>query len=616
MAELRDLVPSEFKDDLSEAEKLILEKAPKGEPADCREIDRKDYDVEKPEEWPESRTVRAKFLEWLLRDKNAQMLIHDKGVRINGIRLRNQLDLACIRLPFPIEIFNSRFEGRLNLYNADVQEIDLHGSFIAGMYADLMAMKGSLFLRNIVSKGEMRLVGADIGGNLSCTGAEFINKNGKAFAGDRITTKGTVFLNEIESTSDFRLVNANIGGNLDCGRAKFINEKSDSFSGDTITTKGNFFLRGIESTGEFWLVGANIGGNLECTGAKFINVKGESFNSGTMITKGTVFLRGIESRGIFGLIGANIGGNLECHDAKFINTKGESFIGDTITTKGDIFLNQIESKGEFRLVSTHIGGDLYCAGASFQNREETALRLTQAQIDGRLCLDGIKEIIGILMMPNVKASALRDDAESWPDQGNLIINGFEYDSFAEATPSDLDKRLEWLKLQPEGEYIPQPYQQLAKVYRKMGRDTDAKKVLLEKERMRRRYGDIGKLAKSWGWFLDVTIGYGYQIGKTLGIVAVIIALGAFIFGFSNCYNIIQLTSEGTTEKALLEFSPLFYSIDVFVPFLDLRQENHWMVNANVKWGGWVQLYCYLHIISGWVFSTLLVASFTGLIRRE
>lgn len=199
MAELIDLVPREFKDDLSEAEKLILEMAPNGEWADCREIDGKDYDVEKPEEWPQSRTVRPKFLEWLLRDREARKLIHDKGIRIRGIRVTEELDLACIRLPFPVGIFHARFEGRLNLYNANVQEIDLDSSFIAGMYADLMATEGSLFLRNTISIGEMRMVGADIGGNLVCSAAKFINESGESFWGDGITTKGDVFLQGIES---------------------------------------------------------------------------------------------------------------------------------------------------------------------------------------------------------------------------------------------------------------------------------------------------------------------------------------------------------------------------------------------------------------------------------
>lgn len=520
MAELIDLVPKEFKDNLTDAEKRIIEKAPTGEMADMRSGDDKTDDPANAEKWSESRRVRAKFLEWLLRDKKARDFIHDKGIIISGIRIEGGLNLYSLTFPFPLNIQYSHFANDVNLNFARVKLIDFSNSRFENFLADGLDIELMACFKNSISEGKFRLVAA------------------------------------------------------------------------------------------------NIGGDLVCTGAKFINKEGESFNGGTMITKGTVFLRGIESTGTFGIIGANIDGSLVCTGAKFINGEGKAFTGDAFNVGDNIFLYDIEVTGQFRLVSSTVGGGIFFRGAMFSFPDGTALFLTDTNIKRRLCLDSIKKIDGTIDLENTKAGAFRDDAESWPDQGKLIINGFEYGSFADDTPTDVKTRLEWLRLQPQGEYIPQPYQQLAKVYRKMGRDKDAKKVLLAKERMRREFGDIGELAKLWCWFLDKTIGYGYQIGKALGIVAVIIALGVLIFGFSNCYNIIQLTSKGTTDKALFEFSPLFYSIDLFVPFLDLRQENYWIVNSNVKWGWWVQLYSYIHIILGWIFSSLLVAGFTGLIRKE
>lgn len=568
MAELRDLVPSEFKDDLSEAEKLILKNAPKGEPADMRSGDEKADDPANVENWTKSRQVRAKFLEWLLRHKEAQKLIHDKGVRIRGVRLAEELDLECIQIPFPVVIGYSSLDNGINLYVARIQNLDLCGSYICGMRASHIALEGSLFLKNIITQGQIQFVMANIGGNLECIGAKFRNEKDNAFLGDAITTKGSVFLKGIECLGELRLLDADIGRNLECQGAKFINKNGISFHGDRIATKGDVFLDQIKSTGDFRLVAADIGGNLECNGAKFMN------------------------------------------------KKGNAFWGDGITTKGHIFLNQIESEGQFRLVSAHIGGDLYCDRASFKNKEETALRLRQATVEGRLCLNEIEKVEGKIDLSNTKTGAFRDDDKSWPDQGNLIINGFDYGSFADYTPTEIDTRLEWLKLQPQREYIPQPYQQLAKVYRKMGRDRDAKKVLLEKERMRREYGDIGELAKLWCWFLDFTIGYGYVIGRAVGFVAAIILLGTSIFYYSKECRILLETSAAASEIAKPYFNAFFYSIDMFVPFLDLQLEKYWMPDATTKLGWWVQLYRYFHIISGWVFSTLLVAGFTGLIRRE
>lgn len=577
MAELRDLVPSEFKDSLSEAEKLILKNAPTGEWADMQSGDEEFDKPENADKWAESRTVRAKFLEWLLRDKKGRDFIHDKGIIIVGMRIDGELDLYSLTLPFPLAIQHSHFANKVDLRFARIKLIDFSNSHLKDFKADGLVTDLAAFFNSSRSEGEFCLVGANIGGDLVCNGARFINGKGEAFNGDGITTKGDVSLKGIRSLGELRLVGANIGSDLNCSYAKLKNENDKSFVGDRMTTKGTVFLERIESRGDFSLIGSYIGNNIVCTGAIFNNENGDVFS------------------------------------------------GDRITTKGDVFLNQIESKGGFRLISAHIGGDLYCAGASFENKEKTSLMLTQAQIDGRLCLDRVKKIDGTINMENTKTGALRDNADSWPDQGNLIIDGFDYDSFAEHTPTEIDTRLEWLKLQPQKKYLPQPYQQLAKVYRKMGRDGDAKKVLLAKERMRRKYGKLNLFSKTWSYFLDLTIGYGYRIGRALGIILFFIIYGSVFFHWAYNGKLMQEVTAENTVNLNKEFSPFVYSIDVLVPLLDLNQEKYWRPDPTVpakssflghRLGWWVQTYFIIHIILGWVFTTLLAASLTGLIRRE
>ncbi len=577
MPKLIGLVPKEFKKSLTEAEKLMLEQAPKGEYGDMRSGDEKFDDPANAKNWPESRHVRAKFLEWLLRDKKARDFIHDKGIMISGIRIDGRLDLFSLTFPSPINIQYSHFADEVDLLFARVKLIDFSNSYFNNCHADGLVIELSAFFNNSRSEGEFRLVGANIGRDLVCNGATFINK------------------------------------------------KADAFSGDGIATKGNVSLDGIESNGVFRLVGANIGGILDCTGAKFLNKKDESFNGDAITTKGTVFLKGLKSTGIFRLVAADISGNLQCHGAKFMNKNGESFNGDRISNKGDVFLNGIESKGEFRFEGAHIGGNLYCDGASFQNKEKTALQLRQAIVEGRLCLNKVKRVKGKIDLLNTKAGAFVDDDKSWPDEGNLLLNGFEYSSFADNTPTDVKTRLQWLKRQPQKKYLPQPYQQLAKVYREMGRDRDAKKVLLEKERMRQKYGDIGKLAKSWGWFLDRTIGYGYRVDKALRLLVLLILAGTLFFRLGDHFGLLQETKTATTlikksagpvEKFYPEFNSFFYSADAFVPFLDLHQESYWLPDSSSGWGSALRFYFWFHIMAGWVFSTLLLATFTGLIRKE
>ncbi|MCI5165120.1 MAG: hypothetical protein D3903_03255 [Candidatus Electrothrix sp. GM3_4] len=63
------------------------------------------------------------------------------------------------------------------------------------------------------------------------------------------------------------------------------------------------------------------------------------------------------------------------------------------------------------------------------------------------------------------------------------------------------------------------------------------------------------------------------------------------------------------------FNPIFYSLDVIVPLVDLGQEEYWMPNHNKYWGKRAYWFVVFLKLSGWIISTLLVSASTGLIRR-
>lgn len=75
------------------------------------------------------------------------------------------------------------------------------------------------------------------------------------------------------------------------------------------------------------------------------------------------------------------------------------------------------------------------------------------------------------------------------------------------------------------------------------------------------------------------------------------------------------------------FCALVYSLDVFVPLVDLRQANNWLPNANRDGelhiseklslpvsGEVLRYFFWFEIIGGWVLTTLLVVGVTGLVR--
>ena len=95
-----------------------------------------------------------------------------------------------------------------------MRRIPLDGSHIRALAADRLKTASSLFLRGgFTAKGEVRLLGADIGGNLECGGGTFENPGGNALIAHRLKTAGGVFLRgRFTARGEVRLLGAEIGG--------------------------------------------------------------------------------------------------------------------------------------------------------------------------------------------------------------------------------------------------------------------------------------------------------------------------------------------------------------------------------------------------------------------
>ena len=250
--------------------------------------------------------------------------------------------------------------------------------------------------------------------------------------------------------------------------------------------------------------------------------------------------------------------------------------------------------------------------------------------------------------------ALADQADSWPKRGDLFLDGLVYDKIDRNSPSDGKSRLEWLRRQPSDAFSPQPYEQLAQVLQASGHEEAAAEVLIGKQNDRRRYGGLNWIGWFWNRFLGITIAHGYKPKRALWASLGIIGFGIIPFQLGYAAGVIEpseleaysisstennLTFEsadttsgsapqGNMPPAYPEFFSPVYSIDVFLPIIDFHQESYWIPKASrggelfeipiillkVRSGGVLLAYFWLHIALGWVFTSLWVAGFTGLVR--
>jgi sRNA-binding regulator protein Hfq len=272
MATLEELARLKFTDPpLSAAEKRVVHHAVKGTEADCSDLGG-GSDPEKPEKWP-ARNVRADLIRWLCVDREAREQIDPRGIQIRGARITGGLDLSFTNVLFPLGIFGCRLGRPLNLQWAKMPALSLEGSWTGAIFADGLKLEGSLFLRNgFHAEGEVVLLDAAVGGSLHADGGTFKNlksdKNpdstGYALSADGIEVTGGVFLsNGFSAEGEVRLLGATIGGNLEADGGTFKNSNGKALNADSVEVHSNVFMKDkFVADGTVGLVGAEIKGQL------------------------------------------------------------------------------------------------------------------------------------------------------------------------------------------------------------------------------------------------------------------------------------------------------------------------------------------------------------------
>ena len=216
--------------------------------------------------------------------------------------------------------------------------------------------------------------------------------------------------------------------------------------------------------------------------------------------RGGVFLRNVEATGAVRLLGAKLDGNLECDGATFRaetdakGNPGDALSADGLEAKGYVFLRGVDATGAVRLLGAKLGVNLKCDGATFRAETDAAgnpgkaLGLDGVSVAGVFFLRGGARVVGALDLTAAEIGGFNDEEECWPGGGDLLLDRCRYGAFT-GGPVDAEARLRWLGLQDParwgGDFWPQPYEQCAKVLREMGHGGEARKVLIEKERLQR-----------------------------------------------------------------------------------------------------------------------------------
>jgi hypothetical protein len=252
---------------------------------------------------------------------------------------------------------------------------------------------------------------------------------------------------------------------------------------------------------------------------------------------------GFRAEGKVRLPGVTIGGQLVCSKGHFvIQEVAEDAVDaeedrDALTAEGakvggDVFLDEgFRTNGWVNLSGSTITGDVTVTQAEFCGDGENGLIAKNARITGEFIWKGITKTTGMrLDLDAAEVDKISDDRDSWPDEGNLFLNGFVY---ASIDPQEIETRLHWLGLQDKNDFPLQPYDQLAQALYRSGHEADSKRVAITKEAMRLKYSILSRRAYWWGKVLGITIGYGHmpELALLWAFFFIVIGWGVFSWGY-------------------------------------------------------------------------------------
>jgi uncharacterized protein YjbI with pentapeptide repeats len=361
---------------------------------------------------------------------------------------------------------------------------------------------------------------------------------------------------------------------------------------------GRLDLRRSVIDGRLSLINARVGGELNLNGTRLRRPGDWALFAGGLVMEGAVFCDGgFTVEGGIRLVGAQLAGGLFMVGARLENSEGVALDLDNATMPTLALSDGFTAYGRVRLRGTRIAHE-----ASFEHAtlHGPVLDCTRMQAADLRFVPRVPPGC-VIDLRDAQVSVLHEGADSWPE--SVRLEGFVYGSIQSDAGSDpyaVSHRVAWIRRTPG--YAPQPYEQLADWYRRSGHDDDARRVLLAKQRHRRR--SLRLPGRVWGVLLDATVGYGYRPWLAGLWLALLILLGTLVFHGAAAPTPVK-PGEGPP------FNAFVYTLDLLIPVGGLGQRGAWY------WpGGGVQRLAYVLIAAGWLLTTAVVTGVTRSLSKN
>ncbi|GAA2682697.1 oxidoreductase [Streptomyces aculeolatus] len=585
-------------DELSPPERRLWDAFPTAERVDLRTGDPAADDPAGGAAWGPERIVRAEVVAALLLGARDTESGHTAAVQLTGARITGRLALDHADVEHHLRLQDCSFEESVDLYGARTRQLSFNGSHLPGLLASHLWAEGSLRLTGCTTSGKIRLVATRIAGTLILNGARLHGPEGEALNATRLQVDNDILMrDDFSAQGTVVLRSARVGGSVDM-RAATLAPGPDGIALDAarVQIDGDLSAYRLTATGRLAARGAAINGALFLRAATLDHPAGQTLDvPGAHIGSDVVLDKGFCSRGEMRIAGTAIGSRLVMSGAELRgDVEGTALNAYGIQVGGDIEGDHVTATGRVVLSGAQITGRLDLAGSSIARHapEATALsirRTSTPEADLRTA-----RLHGALDLRHSTFGVVHDTAGSWPSRVHL--DGAVYGQLH--TPLSAAERLSWLS-RGDSPYVPQPYEQLAAEYRRLGHDDDARRVLLAKQRARRVR--LPWYARVWGIVQDGVVGYGYRPERAVAWLAGLLVLGSLLFHADR--------PRALEPDKKIGFNPFVYTLDTLLPVVDFGQGNAFAPDGGSQW------VAYLLTAAGWILATAVAAGAARALNR-
>lgn len=614
----------------TEAEKALIAACREGRPCLLN-------DGKLPEEGATGPRVRAALIRVLALEATS---LHEMGIWLEGAVITGELDLSFARCRGMLFLINCRFAEEPQMAQAELAQLSLEGSHLPGLFAQGAKVTGSLFLRRATATGAVDANGAQIGGQLDCTGATLDGGEGMALNAQHAKVTGGLFLRGVTATGTVDVSGAQIGGQLSCKGASLDGGGGKALNAQRANVTGSMILDGVTATGPVDVIGAQIGGQFDCEGASLDGGGAWALNGQSLRVEGGFLFRKVEAvTGRVYLSSAEVRDLVDdaeswriCSDLTLDGFTYDRIAGDTSPKtfaarkawleKGSRFEDEFRPQPytQFARVMRAAGHVAEARKTQIGARIAAALHLRNEHRNRRRFFRALRLVSA---KPNEKRWARVKEASA-------AAKGAQIQDFSDLLRKFRMAHLDWPKL----ENAPPPPD--ATTRQLMQRDFRNQMLYLAGK---------ARLTIGFNWLKDtlsrLVIGYGYEPHRAIFTMMALVLPSAWFFSCAYVQGAmvpnsdVILTSpswlwsvfargdaptlvwnEGAVARHYETFYALAYALDVFVPIVDLGQQSAWTA-TTVSWIGWfARIGTMVLEVLGWIVTALAAAAVTGLVQRS